>query len=70
MLVLGISPILPMRIVTSVVAMQRQARRWQRTGARVAFVPTMGYLHADSLSVKSPLESVLGGMVPPKSQPS
>jgi integron integrase len=31
---------------------------------------TMGYLHSDSLSVKSPLETVLGGLVPPKSQPS
>jgi integrase len=30
---------------------------------------TMGYLHTESLSVKSPLETVLGGVAPPKSGP-
>jgi integrase len=30
---------------------------------------TMGYLHTESLSVKSPLETVLGGVVPVKSGP-
>lgn len=35
-----------MRIVTSVSAMQRLALGWRRQGRRVAFVPTMGYLHA------------------------
>jgi integron integrase len=30
---------------------------------------TMGYLHAESLSVRSPLDTVLGGVVPAKSEP-
>jgi hypothetical protein len=29
---------------------------------------TMGYLHSESLSVNSPLETVLGGVVPAKSK--
>jgi site-specific recombinase XerD len=28
---------------------------------------TMGYLHTESLSVKSPLETILSGVVPAKS---
>ena len=35
-----------MRIVKSVAAMQRLALRWRRDGKRIAFVPTMGFLHA------------------------
>src|SRR5260370_29636067 len=34
-----------MRTVTAVGAMQRLSLRWRRAGTRVAFVPTMGYLH-------------------------
>jgi pantoate--beta-alanine ligase len=49
-----------MRIIKSVVAMQRLAKNWQRQGVRVGLVPTMGYLHAGHLSLVQRARRLVG----------
>ena len=49
-----------MQIIKTVVAMQSLAKKWQRAGIKIGFVPTMGYLHEGHLSLVNRARQAVG----------